>query len=145
MDSAELSVLQKQALGLWQLSWQQPSPPLWWTSGAKHHPQAQDVTYFTHSAARLERWLVADTLLPCCTSSTIQDLRPVNTDHLPVTVTIQPAGLPLLGKGLGGVPVGTLDDPAFRARVEALLTRAEAAAGHGQPRWSEAPGGVVQF
>jgi exonuclease III len=69
----------------------------------QHHPQAQDVTYFTHSAARLDRWLVADTLLPCCTSSSIQDLRPVNTDHLPVTVTIQPAGLPLLGKGLGGV------------------------------------------
>ena len=69
------------------------------------HPQARE---FTHTAtdnassARIDRWLVSDSLLPNVSAASVTDL--ILSDHYGVADTVSPANAPPRGPGLWLMP-----------------------------------------
>ena len=97
------------------------------------HPALSDFTHFHMagqaggSGARLDRWLLSGRLLQWQPDACIVPTRPVDTDHLPVDLTLQPAGAPIIHKPPWRLPIGLLGDTALRAVWDASL-RADAQA-----------------
>ncbi len=69
------------------------------------HPQARE---FTHTAtnnvtsARIDRWLISDSLLPDVSSASVTDI--ILSDHYGVAVSLSPANAPPRGPGLWSMP-----------------------------------------
>lgn len=81
------------------------------------HPDGNDFTHWHPAAisgARLDRWLVSDSLLQQCStfSSSILSTAGFTSDHRPVRLFIQPGGAPFpKGHGLSGFPLLLLNIP----------------------------------
>ena len=86
------------------------------------HPTATD---FTHTAttgcssARLDRWLVSDSLLTAVSAATITDTRP--GDHYGVSLSISPATAPPHGPGVWSLPTFILSHPALQTLMKAQI------------------------
>jgi len=78
------------------------------------HPQARE---FTHTAtnnassARIDRWLVSDSLLPNVSAASVTDL--ILSDHYGVAITVSPSNAPPRGPGLWSMPPAIISHPFF--------------------------------
>ena len=84
------------------------------------HPTAQDFTYTATtgaSSARLDRWLVSDSLLTAISAASVTDTRP--GDHYGVSLSISPATAPPRGPGVWSMPPFILSHPAFQTLMKA--------------------------
>ena len=73
---------------------------------------------FTHTAtsgsssARIDRWLVSDSLLSAVSAATVSDTKP--GDHYGVTLSLSPAAAPPRGPGVWAMPAFIISHPAFK-------------------------------
>ena len=125
------------------------------------HPDAREFTHTTtsgSSSARIDRWLVSDSLLSAVSAATISDTKP--GDHYGVTLSLSPAAAPPRGPGVWAMPAFIISHPAFKtlmtAHIQAFfqaypvsptLNRADSCKGRGDGRdshalWSD-PGDVL--
>ncbi len=86
------------------------------------HPQARE---FTHTAtnnastARIDRWLVSDSLLPDVSAASVTDL--ILSNHYGVAVSVSPANAPPGGPGLWSTPPAIISHPEFKALMTAQI------------------------
>ena len=86
------------------------------------HPTVKE---FSHTAttgassARLDRWLVSDSLLTAVSAATVADTKP--GDHYGVSLTISPATAPPRGPGIWSLPPFILSHPAFQTLMKAEI------------------------
>ncbi len=79
------------------------------------HPQAKE---FTHTAtnnassARIDRWLVSESLLPNVSAASVTDL--ILSDHYGVAVSVSPANAPPRGPGLWSMPPAIISHPELK-------------------------------
>ena len=86
------------------------------------HPQAREFTHTAtsgSSSARIDRWLVTDSLLPDISAATVSDLRP--SDHYGVSLSISPAAAPPRGPGVWAMPPSVVTHPAFKTLMTAQI------------------------
>ena len=87
------------------------------------HPTGQDVTHIAtsgQSSARIDRWLVSDSLLPeVSKASVITDPKP--SDHFGVVLSITPASAPPRGPGVWSMPTFIVSNPSFVTLMTASL------------------------
>ena len=86
------------------------------------HPQAREFTHTAtsgSSSARIDRWLVTESLLPDVSAATISDLRP--SDHYGVSMSISPAAAPPRGPGVWAMPPSIITHPAFKTLMTAQI------------------------
>ncbi len=86
------------------------------------HPQAREFTYTatnSASSARIDRWLVSDSLLPDVSAASVTDL--ILSDHYGVAVSISPANAPPRGPGLWSMPPAIISHPTFKALMTAQI------------------------
>ena len=86
------------------------------------HPQAREFTHTAtsgSSSARIDRWLVTDSLLPDISAATVSDLRP--SDHYGVSLSISPAAAPPRGPGVWAMPPSIVTHPAFKTLMTAQI------------------------
>ena len=85
-------------------------------------PQARE---FTHTAtnnassARIDRWLVSDSLLPNVSAASVTDL--ILSDHYGVAITVSPSNAPPRGPGLSSMPPAIISHPAFKTHMTAQI------------------------
>ena len=86
------------------------------------HPQARE---FSHTAtsgassARIDRWLVSDSLLSDVSAASVTDL--ILSDHYGVAVSVSPANAPPRGPGLWSMPPAIISHPTFKALMTAQI------------------------
>ena len=86
------------------------------------HPDAHEFTHTAtsgSSSARIDRWLVSDSLLSAVSAATVSDTRP--GDHYGVTLSLSPAAAPPRGPGVWAMPPFIISHPAFRALMTAEI------------------------
>ena len=91
---------------------------------AEHGPAAVDVTHLSAAhgtGARLDKWLVSDAALGWQPSATSSAIRPVHTDHFPVTLTLLVPPIVCMGTGIRGVSSLSYDQPDLAARIREEL------------------------
>ena len=77
-------------------------------------PQAREFTHTAtsgSSSARIDRWLVNDSLLPGVSAASVSEIRP--SDHDGVSLSISPAAAPPRGPGMWAMPPSIITHPAF--------------------------------
>ena len=80
------------------------------------HPQASEFTHTAtsgSSSARIDRWLVCDSLVSAVSAATVSDFQPA--DHYGVTLSLSPAAAPPRGPGVWSMPPFIVSHPAFKA------------------------------
>ena len=106
-----------------------PDPPRLADVWRVANPDTADFTHKSaahHTGARLDRWLVSAGLLQGgAAQSSICALHPLESDHLPVSLTLELPGRPLVGKGLSALAPAQLDVPEVRRAIEAAIEAAE--------------------
>ena len=86
------------------------------------HPAASEFTFTAtsgSSSARLDRWLVSDSLLTAVKAASVTDTRP--GDHYGVCLSISPATAPPRGPGVWSMPPFILSHPAFKTLMTAEI------------------------
>ena len=86
------------------------------------HPHAMEFTHTAttgSSSARIDRWLVSDSLLSTISAASISDTRPA--DHYGVTLAISPAAEPPRGPGVWAMPPSIISHPAFKTLMTAEI------------------------
>jgi len=86
------------------------------------HPQARESTHTATnnaSSARIDRWLVSDSLLPNVSAASVTDL--ILSDHYGVAVTVSPSNAPPCGPGLWSMPPAIISHPAFKTLMTAQI------------------------
>ena len=84
-----------------------------------------DAREFTHTAtsgsssARIDRWLVSDSLLSAVSAAAVSDTRP--GDHYGVTLSLSPATAPPRGPGVWAMPPFIISHPAFKTLMTAHI------------------------
>ena len=84
------------------------------------HPQASDFTHTAtsgSSSARIDRWLVSDSLVSAVSAATVSDFQPA--DYYGVTLSLSPAAAPPRGPGVWLMPPFIISHPAFKALMTA--------------------------
>jgi len=86
------------------------------------HPQARE---FLHTAtnnassARIDRWLVSDSLVPDVSAASVTDL--ILSDHYGVANAVSPANAPPRGPGLWSRPPAIISRPEFKTLMTAQI------------------------
>ena len=86
------------------------------------HPQARESTHTATnnaSSARIDRWLVSDSLLPNVSAASVTDL--ILSDHYGVAITVSPSNAPPRGPGLWSMPPAIISHPAFKTLMTAQI------------------------
>ena len=86
------------------------------------HPQASEFTHTAtsgSSSARIDRWLVSDSLVSVVSATTVSDFQPA--DHYGVTLSLSPAAAPPRGPGMWSMPPFFISHPAFKALMTAQV------------------------
>ena len=107
------------------------------------HPNARE---FTHTAtsgtssARIDRWLVTDSLLPTINTAAVSDLRP--SDHYGVSLSVSPAAAVPRGPGVWAMSANIITHPAFKTimttQIQAFMLACPVSAALGRAaRWDQ--------
>ena len=86
------------------------------------HPSAREFTHTAtsgSSSARIDRWLVTDSLLPDVNAATVSDIKP--SDHYGISLSISPAAAPPRGPGIWAMPPSIITHPAFKILMTAQI------------------------
>ena len=86
------------------------------------HPDAHEFTHTAtsgSSSARIDRWLVSDSLLSAVSAATVSDTKP--GDHYGVTLSLSPAAAPPRGPGVWAMPAFIISHPAFKTLMTAHI------------------------
>ena len=86
------------------------------------HPSAREFTHTAtsgSSSARIDRWLVTDSLLPDVNAATVPDIKP--SDHYGISLSISPAAAPPRGPGIWAMPPSIITHPAFKILMTAQI------------------------
>ncbi len=86
------------------------------------HPQARELTHTATnnaSSARIDRWLVSDSLLPNVSAASVTDL--ILSDHYGVAASVSPANASPRGPGLSSMPPAIVSHAEFKARMTAQI------------------------
>ncbi|MGQ3168975.1 MAG: hypothetical protein ACT6SG_20485, partial [Hydrogenophaga sp.] len=106
-------------------------------------PTSRDLTHLSNrwqTGARLDRWYVSAPVAEWQLDSSIQGLKPVSTDHFPVSVEMSPPDLPLTARAPWQLHPAHLDNPALLdclvgfLRLEAAYHAARLASSQGPQR-----------
>ncbi|KAJ9516746.1 hypothetical protein QJQ45_027158, partial [Haematococcus lacustris] len=92
-------------------------------------PSARDLTHFSErwqTGARLDRWYVSEGLAQWQLDSTILGVRPVPTDHQPVSVSLCPPDPPLTAPAPWQLHPAHLDDPELLDYLKGYLQAEDA-------------------
>ncbi|KAJ9532455.1 hypothetical protein QJQ45_010516 [Haematococcus lacustris] len=92
-------------------------------------PSASDLTHFSErwqTGARLDRWYVSEGLAQWQLDSTILGVRPVPTDHQPVSVSLCPPDPPLTAPAPWQLHPAHLDDPELLDYLKGYLQAEDA-------------------
>ncbi|KAL3147147.1 hypothetical protein ABBQ32_002656 [Trebouxia sp. C0010 RCD-2024] len=86
------------------------------------HPHASEFTHTAtsgSSSARIDRWLVTDSLLPVVSAAAVSDIKP--SDHYGVSLAISPAVAPPRGPGVWAMPPSIITHAAFKTIMAAQI------------------------
>ncbi|KAJ9513311.1 hypothetical protein QJQ45_001346 [Haematococcus lacustris] len=88
-------------------------------------PTSRDLTHLSNrwqTGARLDRWYVSASAAEWQLDSSIQGLKPVSTDHFPVSVVMYPPDLPLTARAPWQLHPAHLDNPALLDGLTGFLS-----------------------
>ncbi|KAJ9505846.1 hypothetical protein QJQ45_010644 [Haematococcus lacustris] len=88
-------------------------------------PTSRDLTHLSNrwqTGARLDRWYVSASVAEWQLDSSIQGLKPVSTDHFPVSVVMYPPDLPLTARAPWQLHPAHLDNPALLDGLAGFLS-----------------------